>query len=339
MAAAAGRGFDLSRELPWRAELVVVSAGEQVLVLVAHHIATDGWSMGVLARDLGVAYAARAAGRAPGWAPLAVQYADYALWQRALLGAEDNPASLISAQLGYWRAALAGLPAELELPADRPRPAVGSFRGGRVRVQVSAGAHAGLAEAARAGRATVFMVVQAGLAVLLSRLGAGTDIPVGTPVAGRADPALEELVGFFVNTLVLRADVSGDPSFAQLVARVREADLGAYAHQDLPFERLVDALAPDRSLARHPLFQVMLAFQNTPEAILAAPRPDRSARPAPATGAARFDLSVALRERRGPGGAPGGLEGRIEYSADLFDPATARGAGGAAGAGAGAGRR
>jgi len=189
---------------------------------------------------------------------------------------------------------------------------------------VGAAAHAGLVDAARAGRATVFMVVQAGLAVLLCRLGAGTDIPVGVPVAGRADPALEGLVGNFVNTLVLRADVSGDPSFAELVGRVREADLGAYAHQDLPFERLVDALAPDRSLSRHPLFQVALAFQNIPLATWQLPGLAAQPLPAePSAGADLFDLSVTLRERRGPDGVPAGIEGSVEFSADLFEQATA----------------
>ena len=321
---AAGRGFDVSGGLPWRAVLLAVSASEHVLVLVVHHIAADGWSMGVLARDLGTAYAARREGRAPGWAPLPVQYADYAFWQKDLLGSEEDPGSLLSEQLAYWRAALAGLPPELTLPADRPRPTEASYRGGVVPVRVGAGVHAGLAEVARQCRATVFMVVQAGLAVLLARLGAGTDIPVGTVMAGRSDAVLDELVGFFVNTLVLRTDVSGNPSFAGLVARVREASLGAYAHQDVPFEYLVDALGPERSLARHPLFQVMLAFQNAPAAVWGLP--GLSADPVPTgPGGARFDLSFSLRERRHRGGEPGGIDGALVYAADLFDGGSAEG--------------
>ncbi|MFF3641301.1 amino acid adenylation domain-containing protein [Streptomyces sp. NPDC002564] len=317
-------GFDLRTELPWRVCLVVIAPGECVLSVVAHHVAVDGWSMGVLARDLEVAYAARCEGRGPGWDALAVQYADYALWQREMLGELDDPASVLSGQLAYWRAALADLPQELTLPVDRARPAVPSFRGRLVPVAADAETHARLVELAGQGRATMFMVVHAAVALLLSRLGAGEDIAVGTPAAGRGEAALEDLAGFFVNTLVLRTDVSGDPTFAELLERVRATDLAAYAHQDVPFERLVEELNPTRSLARNPLFQVMLALQNVPEVTWELPGVDVTPAPLPPELSARFDLAVSVVERRDERGAPAGLDGEILYATDLFDHPTAR---------------
>ncbi len=325
LAAEASRGFDLRGELPWRPALLSVSPSEHVLSIVMHHIAGDGWSMGVLARDLGTAYAARCAGQAPAWTALPVQYADYAIWQRGVLGSADDPDSPAARQLAYWQQALAGIPEEIPLPADRPRPAAASHRGGLTDMQLSAEVHAGLVEVARAGRATLFMVVQAALAVLLSRHGGGDDVPVGTSVAGRGDAALDELIGNFLNALVLRTDLSGDPTFAELVGRVREADLGAYAHQDLPFEQLVEALSPARSLARNPLYQVMLTFQIAQDdAEWELPGLRVTSVP---TGAgvdtARFDLAVTLVERRDTDGAPGGIDGEIQFAADLFDRGTA----------------
>ncbi|MGW5698578.1 condensation domain-containing protein, partial [Streptomyces asiaticus] len=324
----AARGFDLSVDLPWRARLLKTGPSEYVLLIVAHHIAVDGWSMGVLGREIGVAYAARRAGCAPGWEPLPVQYADYALWQREVLGDLEDPDSVISGQLGYWREALAGAPEELVLPADRSRPVVSSFRGRSMPVKVSPQVHARLVALAQRGRATMFMVVQAALALLLSRMGAGKDVPVGTAVAGRGDAALDGLVGFFVNTLVLRSDVGGDPTFVELLSRVREADLDAYAHQDVPFERLVEDLNPARSLGRNPLFQVSLGLQSAPSGegrLWDLPglrvRPFESGTEA----SARVDLALDLAEHRDDDGNPGGIRGAFLYAIDLFDERTVEG--------------
>ncbi|MFC5286680.1 amino acid adenylation domain-containing protein [Actinokineospora guangxiensis] len=328
IAAAAGAGFDLARKLPLRARLFRLADGDHVLLVVVHHIAGDGWSMRPLMADLADAYAARRDGAAPTGQQLPVQYADYTLWQRQVLGSEDDPASPISAQLRFWRDTLAGAPEELALPTDRRRPAVAGYRGEALSVRADPALHAGLRTLAKESGCSLFMVAQAAVAALLSRLGAGRDIPLGTVIAGRTDAALDDLVGFFVNTLVLRTDLSGDPSFRELLSRVRTADLAAYANQDVPFERLVDVLNPVRSLSRHPLFQVLLVFQNTGSIDLDLAGLAVAAQPLPPS-PAKFDLSFTFAES-GPETTAGGeqsagdLRCTIEYSLDLFDPGTVR---------------
>ncbi|MFG3008183.1 amino acid adenylation domain-containing protein, partial [Streptomyces calvus] len=304
------RGFDLSVELPLRATLFGLGCDDHVLVLVLHHIAGDGWSLAPLARDFSTAYAARRAGHPPQWAPLPLQYADYTLWQQAVLGSEDDPGSELTRQRTYWTSALADLPEQLELPLTRPRPATAGETGGRVPFRLEPALRERLVRLGHDSNASLFMVVQAGLVTLLHRLGAGTDIPLGTAVAGRTDDALDALVGFFVNTLVLRTDASGDPSFRDLVQRVRANDLSAYAHQDLPFEYLVETLNPERSAGRHPLFQVMLTLHDTTGTELSLP----GLRIEDVTGAggiAKFDLTFSL--------SADGEDCAVEYREDLFD--------------------
>ncbi|MFF2149183.1 amino acid adenylation domain-containing protein [Kitasatospora sp. NPDC058190] len=323
VAEAARRRFDLAAEPPVRAELITLGPSEHVLLIVLHHIAADGWSIGPLSRDLAAAYGARSRGEPPVLAELPVQYADYTLWQRELLGDPQDADSLFAAQVAYWTEQLTGLPDCLDLPTDRPRPAVASHIGDYLTAQLDARLHRRLLETARAANGSLFMVLMAGLAALLSRLGSGEDIPIGSPVAGRTDQALDDLVGLFVNTQVIRTDTSGNPPFAELVARVRETALAAQAHQDVPFEHLVDVLNPSRSLARHPLFQVMLALQNAGD--LSFELPGLQVRSEfGRTGTAKFDLFLSLTEEYDAEGRPAGIRGLVEYASDLFDPASVR---------------
>ncbi|MEV5205519.1 amino acid adenylation domain-containing protein [Streptomyces sp. NPDC053720] len=315
LAVQAGRTFDLAGELPYRAQLLKVGAEDHVLMLVIHHIASDGWSNGPLFRDLATAYEARTEGTAPAWEPLPVQYADYSLWQQRILERDEER------RLDHWREVLADLPEEATLPADHVRPAVASNRGRTHAVHCPAELHTALMSLAQDTGTTLFMVAQAAVATLLSRSGAGHDIPLGSPVAGRTDQKLDDLVGFFVNTLVLRTDTSGDPSFRELLTRVRETDLAAWAHQDLPFDRLVEALNPERTTARHPLFQVMLTVGDTSSD---APRLAGldSEFAIPPVSVAKFDLTFAFAENRAADGRPDGLDIMIEYTTDLYDART-----------------
>ncbi len=323
LATAAAQPFDPGRETALRATLFELGAQEHALLLVVHHSAADGGSIAPLLGDLAQAYAARAAGGAPAFVPLAVQYADYSLWQHALLGAEHEAHSALARQLAYWQQQLRGLPAELALPADRPRPSAPSHLGAVLELRLDAALHARLLELGHAHGATLFMVLHAALAALLSKLGCGCDIPIGAPVAGRAEAALDALVGFFVNTLVLRLDTAGEPSFAELLARSRATCLDAYAHQDVPFERLVELLNPPRAFGRQPLFQTMLVLQNAALPPLVLPGLDSQALQV-GTRSTKFDLCWGFTETHDAQGRPAGLAGQLEYSADLFEPRSAQ---------------
>ena len=317
---AARCSFDLAREIPLRTGLFRIAEDENVLVAVTHHIAADGGSLTPLMRDLGVAYAARCAGQAPDWAPLAVQYVDYTLWQRTQFGDLDDPDSRIAGQLAYWQDALAGMPERLELPTDRPYPPVADQRGARVAVEWPAELQQRMDWLAREHNATSFMVMQAALAMLLSMVSANSDVAVGFPIAGRRDPALDELVGLFVNTLVLRVDLAGDPTVAEVLAQVRARSLGAYEHQDVPFEVLVERLNPTRSMAHHPLVQVMLAWQNFAGHDHDLALGDLQVTPLPVDSrTARMDLTFSLAERWTDAGEPAGISGEVEFRTDVFD--------------------
>ncbi|HEX6901809.1 MAG TPA: non-ribosomal peptide synthase/polyketide synthase, partial [Thermoanaerobaculia bacterium] len=311
-AAEARHRFDLAAGPLARLSLLRLEEEKHVLLLNMHHVISDGWSMGVLIRDLAAFYEAAGSSRPAALPELPVQYADYALWQREWLQGE-----VLENQLAWWRDKLAGAPAVLDLPTDRPRPAVRSQRGAVIGAPVAAETAAGLRAASRRAGATTYMTLLAAFQTLLSRYSGGEDAPVGSPIAGRTRSELEGLIGFFVNTLVLRVDLSGDPTFAELLERARETTLGAYAHQDLPFEKLVEELAPRRDLSYSPLFQVMLTLQNAPHRPIDLPGL-RLEPLAAEIGTAKFDLSLAMRE------SGEGLAAWLEYDLDLFDEATVR---------------
>ncbi|MFD6884854.1 condensation domain-containing protein, partial [Rhodococcus sp. NPDC060084] len=319
-----GAGFDVTQQVPIRVRLLRVTPDEHVLVVAVHHISSDGFSMGPLTRDVVTAYTARSAGRNPEWSALEVQYADYTLWQREVLGDESDPESLLARETEFWRAALADLPEESTLPGDRPRPVVSSYRGASHGFVIDGRVRAGITDLARLSGATEFMVVHAALAVLLSRLGAQSDVAIGTPIAGRGEAALDDLVGMFVNTLVLRTSVDGGVSFGEFLDEVRRVDLDGFAHADVPFERLVEVLDPARSQARHPLFQVMLTFQNMAAAELELPGLSVSGVDFDAQ-IAKFDLQVTVSDLAGSGEQSQGFGVEFTYATELFDAATVEG--------------
>ena len=321
LVALAGYRFDLSAEIPIRAQIYAVGPEQHVVGIVVHHIAFDGWSLAPMARDIGVAYQARRQALAPEWAPLPVQYADYTLWQQDWLGTESDPDSVIAAQLAYWREQLADLPEVVSLPTDRPRPPVPSYRGDDVEVRIDPRLWAGVKAVAAAHNATASMVLQSVMAVVLHRAGTGEDVAMGTPIAGRLDAALDDLVGFFVNTWVLRVRVNPAHRFSDVLQQVRQKALDAYSNQDVPFELLVEQLNPVRSAAHHPLFQVAMAFQNNvrPEMALDGVSVEQLTVD---THTAKFDLDIQLSEM--PTEDPGAprAAGTVWYATDLFDRST-----------------
>jgi amino acid adenylation domain-containing protein len=320
--AAIRQPFDLSHELPVRVWVFGVGAGRWVVVLLLHHIVCDGWSQGPLARDLAAAYRARTEpGGVPGLGGLPVQYGDYAVWQRQTLGAGTDPDSIAGRDLAYWRDTLADAPEGVWLGADHPRPATPTGHGAIEEFALDAATHAGLESLARSCGATLFMVVHTALAALLTRTGAGHDILIGTPVAGRSEPGLEDMIGFFVNTLPLRVDTSGDPSLRDLLARIRRTDLEALAHQELPFDRLIEEINPARTPGTHPLFQILLAFEHHAPTPPDLPTLTTSWRDT-GTHSAKFDLDFGLRATHDHSGNPTGITGHTQYATDLYTPET-----------------
>jgi amino acid adenylation domain-containing protein len=309
--------FDLAAGPLFRLRLFRLNEEEHVLLVTMHHIISDGWSMGVATRELGALYTADLQGAPSPLPALPVQYADYAAWQREWLQGE-----VLDEQISYWRRCLAGAPPVLELPTDKARPPVQSHRGSRVSMQLDPESTRLLKALSRRHNTTLFITVLAGFQALLSRWSGETDIVVGTVVAGRRKAETESLIGFFVNTLAMRTDVSGDPTVAELLARTTEVCLGAFAHQDVPFEKLVEELGIDRDMSRTPLVQVVLVLQNTADESLemAGLRMSEVARGRGAglTGSAKFDLQVTLNE------GAGGIQGTLDYNVDLFEQETVR---------------
>ncbi|ORI20688.1 hypothetical protein BJD99_00315 [Rhodococcus sp. 1163] len=322
------RQFDVTEAPPVFVRLYAVDQatgdlnGEYVLVIVVHHISADGSSLPVLVRDVMMAYSARAAGHAPQWSPLPVHYADFALWQREVLGDESDPDSMLSTQIAYWQEHLRGVAPVMDLPTDRRRPEQQSFAGAAVRTTLTEEVHRTLVSVAHAHEASLFMVVHTALAAFLSRMSSSGDVVVGTPIAGRVDQALDGLIGMFVNTLVLRTRVDASSSFLEALADVREVDLAAFAHSDVPFERVVEAINPPRSSEYSPLFQVGFSFQNIAQESLQLP--DLTVRPVEfESNVAKSDVHFTITESsERSGDSAFGIE--LAYATDLFDESTAQ---------------
>ncbi|HEX2093555.1 MAG TPA: amino acid adenylation domain-containing protein [Longimicrobiaceae bacterium] len=309
----AARPFDLSAGPLFRAALLRLGAEESVLLLGMHHVVSDGWSMGVLFRELSALYRAFRGGGGSPLPELPVQYVDYAVWQR-----EHLRGDALAAGVAYWKARLAGAPTLLELPTDHPRPSAQTYRGARERLELPDDLAGRLEAVARSEGATLYMVLLAAFQVLLGRYGGSTDVVVGSPIAGRTRFEVEGLIGLFVNTLVLRTDLAGDPRFRDLLRQVRETTLGAYEHQEVPFERLVEELQPERSLSHSPLFQVLFTLESADgpaEGLAGLQVQDMDAEP----GTTQFDLSLAMSA------GPGGLRAVMTYSTDLWELGTIRG--------------
>lgn len=306
------RQFDLSRGPLLRTHLFRLDEEEHILLLTMHHIISDGWSLDVLMGEVATLYQDFSAGAAPSLPELPIQYADYASWHREWLQGEA-----LESQLAYWREQLAGAAGGLDLPSARSRPTLQTFNGGRLTSELPAHLYAALKTLSRNEHATLFMTLLAGFKSLLHRYTGEDDLLVGTVVAGRNRVETEKLIGFFVNTLVLRTDFSGDPSFHDALSRVREVALGAYAHQDVPFEKVVEELQPERNLSLSPLFQVLFTFQHAPASRLEIPGLSMSFMEVD-TGSAKFDLYLSMTE------SEQGLSGMLEYNRDLFDDAAMR---------------
>ena len=304
------RPFNLSSGPLLRARVLRVSSEDHTLLLSMHHIVSDGWSMGVLVREVAALYEAYAVGAESPLKELSLQYGDYAVWQREWLQGE-----VLEQQLDYWRKQLAGVPPVLELPADRPRPQVQTFRGAALPFKLSKELAEELRALSRREGVTLYMTLLAVLQTLLLRYTGEEDIAVGTPIANRRHGEIENLIGFFANTLVMRTDVSGNPTFRELVQRVKETALGAYTHQDVPFEMLVEILQPERSMSYTPLFQVLFVLQNAPQEKLELSGLTLDLLSIDG-GTAKLDLALLLEETEG------GLDGVCEYSTDLFDEVT-----------------